>query len=1242
MDYLRITPILFGIFLTLIITGCGGGSEGNSSESGFQDNQPTLPINGKLKLEARYGGSLEVAEVTNKNFALIAHDSVYWNDIKNFILYDDTDGFSIGHPKFYKYDDRAYILSESQNCESGTIDLPKVDADNLKSSYTAKFNNCKIGPIISNGVMNLHVVKNVGGIPEKIAYEFAAAFSIQDIESDASYTLTGYMVQSVYDTLLEASFVFHQGGKVRAWVDEKFADSGESYNHIYLPDYGRVSLSESSAAPSFPDTISGDIDISFRKRFNNYLELGLWNTNGSLYGPSNPKFSYGQEPLEERVIYVPYEHFSLSSLSEDNGPHIPVIQVPNVVSPSELHTMEVTELRAADYDLSQLNWVITDEFGEILSEGEQRQHRYTFESPGEYTVTLNAIDSSGNIGTAAEQVYVTGKKRETLIIEADISVKSELKEGELFTAQLNIENLDNYTIKLTSGPKSMTLSPSGEIKWDGQLDDGYHFADTVYYSIEVIDEGENKSENVKGVVAIPTNTKVSSVFHYTGDYPTYNRSWPVGSDKAAQLLPSSDDYRDGIYWLTIQDDKLKVDSNLLSRNSEGPILDVSYSDDTQSMVYLYANENNLSAGTGGYKSFQSSADTNHIFEFATPRDYPAPRLVDLNGDDTLEVVNMIGNNRVEIFDATYVRSEHQLPRYLTFFTWQSWKACDLDGDGKKELAFFATNPTLKEVKLVLSSFKDNALTDFEVHQQGYYQWHGSIVNNTLFVDQDNNGVCEGLLTLGENETGEQYLSWYIYEEGSLIKKGQLNTNEFGSLYHDAFAIVDDSSGVGGILFQSDNGLTLVGYDQIKQGFIANAYSYVAGLEVIPNVNNSTIIGQSDIDGDGARELILKHVVSSEDAISSTLLNWQNSSSGKDTYLIAASLEDNKIKPKYISNLSTRYSRKSTAAGSRVVPLNDGSLMINVYEYTDIIDERNNFRKRHFSPGYGNSMVMRSDGSYYQEVGSEYILYDVDRVEQKRIPIPSSELSDGYVLSAHDGVELVRLSNRLGSQQRHFLINGHSSQIEVLEDVKHVSPHPEFNKNGLIYVYWQIPYWSQPTYNEAVTKIDNGYRFGQSGIYKVTKDNIELVESWQEKVFSIYQEDVLDVYWVNVDDDPEFELIHHVIETSKWGGVERDSSYAFVADQNGDNLKYIQTYRYNKDIVAEEVLSNGKCIDNACRNTMRIETFLFSNTWKLFGYDKVTGYTLWSRTISKNNKEGALAYFDKEKIYFWLNGLHIIK
>ncbi|MDK2594107.1 PKD domain-containing protein [Pseudoalteromonas obscura] len=1242
-------PITLGIFIALLMVGCGGGGDGGessaTSEFGFQDNLGTPSKDGKLKLEANYGGSLEVAKINTKNFAMVAHEAVYWNDIKNFILYDDARGFSIGHPKFFKYYNRDYMLPESQNCESGSIELPTIDADNLKSSYIVRINNCKIGPLISNGTLKMHVIKTIRGTPKKIASEFSPTFSVQDVESDATYTVTGYIVQSMEESLLEASFVFGQAGKTRAWVDEKFTASGETYNHIYLPDYGKVILSTTDNGRAYPALISGDAEISFKNSYNNYLILSLLNSGSSLYGPFDQEHvNSSYEPFTTGMLKIPFEHFSPSSLSEDTGPNVPAIQVPNVVSPNELHTMKVTELKATDYDLSQLKWTIADELGEVFSEGEQWQHEYTFESSGVYTVTLNATDSFGNTATASEQVYVTGAKRGLLSLEADISVNRDLTEGELFSAQLNVENLDKYIIKLTSGPKSMTLSASGGIAWDGQLDESYHFADTVHYSIEVIDEEQNKSITVLGEVAIPTNTKVSSVFHFTGDNPTDNRFWPVGADKAAQLLPFSDDYKNGIYWLTLQDGQLKVDTNLLSRSSKGSVLDVNFSNDTQSMVYLYANELGTSAE---YESFQSSGDVNHIFEVTTPSYRSAPRLIDLNGDGTLEVANMIDNNRIEIFDATYVRSEYQLPSDLTFFTGQSWKACDLDGDGNQELVFSATNPTLNEVKLVLSSYKDNALTDFEVHQQGYYQWNRGTVDNTLFIDQDNNGVCEGLLTLGENESGEQYLSWYGYEEGGLIKKEQLDTSEFGSLYHDAFAIADDSNGTSGILFQSDNGLTLVGYDQIKQGFIANTYNYVAGLEVTPNINNSTIIGQSDIDGDGARELILKHFVSSQDAISSTLLKHGYISNGSiDSYYIAASLTDNKIEPKYISNLSTRYPYTSTDdryhIGSRVIPLNDGGLMINVYGHTDIIDERSTLKNRHFPLGYGNDMVMRSDGSYYQKADSEYILYDVNRVEQKRISIPYSGYEGGYVLAAYDGLELVRQPEMMGSQRRHFLINEHAGQIKKLEYVKHVSPHPEFSKNGLIYVYLHSPHWTHSTDAEAVSKVDNGYRFSQSGVYKVTKDDIELVHSWQEKVFSIYQEDILDVYWANNDDDPEFELIHHVIKTSEYGSVEQYSSYAFVADQNGDNLKYFQTSRYIAQRIAEEVLSNGMCIDNACRDTIRMGTRYSSNKAELAGYDKVTGYKLWSRTFSMNETEGRLAYFDDKQIYIWANGLHVIK
>lgn len=726
---------------TCILSACGGG-DGDSapkSELGLQalSNNPNGDVPQK-KLQALYGGNEEPAQISPDNFMQITHDVLYWRDVTKFIVNTDSRYFSPTYPGFQQYQSRDYWLPDDQLCESGNATLPNFENESvLVPSYEVVYENCQIGPLVANGKATLHLIGPdvTSGHVEKLAIELLSGFSIHEQSAGQTYQVQGYAIENQYDRSESASMVFSQNGEQLAWVD--YTEGRESYSSVYLPQFGKLSI---APGLSIVDGQGGEIRINNKT---DEILIALTQPQGEYFFELNNRqrnyfYSGGKE--DARWISVANSDFNLPTLLADNGPTQVRFDAKNVVKLGEQVTLLPYFIDAPDYNLSKVSWQITAPGESEPVTSSQWEKEYTFEQSGEYLVTLIATDTHNNKAQFSETIYVIGGST-YLGAEVSIEVESDLTEKTPYRAKIGVAENGNYQFALVSGPAGMTVDEAGVVSWDGQQSAAFQFADTVHYSVKVTNTESQGSELVSGKIALThTPKQLESLYHLSGDTPAKALGWTnSGNANRSMLLSSEEAFGAGITSLTLQDETLVVESNLFQTPTKGKVLNVTYSDKAEELVYLYAHEYEYSR----LASFKISSDEAHVFNPENSLHRIAPYITDLDNDGELEIVNTYSVSGVELYNSSYERTVAELVHGMTGHTsYSKWQECDLDGDGTIELLQTVSNSN--SVQLNLVSYVDKQLKAVHgalISSESYY---GDAIAN--MVDLDGDGRCEGVIS----------------------------------------------------------------------------------------------------------------------------------------------------------------------------------------------------------------------------------------------------------------------------------------------------------------------------------------------------------------------------------------------------------------------------------------------------------------------------------------------------------------
>ncbi|WP_194868761.1 FG-GAP repeat domain-containing protein [Pseudoalteromonas sp. PPB1] len=1232
-----------GIMTTAcVLSACGGGGDSPKSAPKSELGLQTLSDNPsgdspQRKIQAVYDGKKEPVQIGTDNFMQITHDVLYWRDVAQFIVNTDSRNFTPRYPKFKQYHNGNYWLPDDQLCESGKATLPQFENETaLKPSYDVVYENCKVGPLIANGQATLHLIGPdvASGRVEKLAIELLSGFSIHEQSADQTYQVQGYSIESQYERSKSVSMVFSQDGKKLAWVD--YGEGAEHYDNVYLAKYGKVSHPLSSV---IVDEQGGEIHLQHREdeiwialtqpQEEYFFELNNWQRN----------YFYSGGKDDARWIAVANSDFNLTTLLADNGPTQVRFDAKNVVKQGEQVTLRPYFIDAPDYNLSKVTWHIKAPGVSEPVTDSQWEKEYTFEQSGEYLVTLIATDTHNNSAQFSETIYVTGGST-YLGAEVSIEVESDLTEQTPYRAKIGVAEKGTYQFALASGPAGMTVDEAGVVSWDGQQSATFQFADSVHYSVKVTNTESQGSELISGkIVLMHTPKQLESLYHLSGDTPAKALSWKnPGNANRSMLLSSEEASGAGITSLTLQDETLVVESNLFQTPTKGKVLNVTYSGNAEELVYLYAHEYDYSR----LVNFKVSTDEAHVFNPENSLHRIAPYITDLDNDGELEIVNTYSVRGVELYNSSYERSVAELVNGMTGYTsYSKWQECDLDGDGTAELLQTVSNSS--SVQLNLISYADKqfrAVNSALISNESYYR--DPIAN---MIDLDGDGRCEGIISY-VGTAGNASLGWHVYDGETLVLEH--TSDEYSEMFdyeHEPFAV-----NYSALIFKSHSTMRTLSYNPQELQFTTSPLTFSTGLDIQLNPAHSTLVGRADLDNDGTQEWVYKHVLSPLDALYSELGEHYGSDynfTAHDIVYVAANVKQGLVTPKYRS--------KAISIASVIGVLPDGSGATRVVterdEYSQVryyteIDTQGKITPQSREEIAGVQVVYRDDGSYYRfdSYDNTYALYDAgDKVMHTGVCtfyscFLDTDQSIRRVTGSHQGIDIVAEPG----EHNFLLIDTNAKQVHRYNEhsdigITHLVPHPDFNNNGLIFVKEKNPHRQTNLDDSEPNKFD----ILDSGVYRITRNGMELVHSWKDKVFSQHSDYTYAAVWMNTDADPELEIVHY-IQSEYHSSYDDTLEYSFSADSNGDNVTYHKYLSYlNIGSKSQQGIFEQACIEQSCRESV-IRLVESDEGTQLSASDRLTGLPIWSRNIASSNLQGQVLYYDKERIYFKANGLHVIR
>ena len=1216
-------------FATLF--GCGGGSDssdditankignesgqGHSKGAGFSLSQ----------IASKYTGKREKATFDVLNIANAAYDYLYWRDMAKFLVLSDTSNFKPSFPHFLKFQ---FELPENSTCETGSAEFPDFEAlTEYKESYPITYKNCKVGPIVANGEAVLRLFGNdvKNGDVKTLSLEFPDTFKLYETEKDKQYTLFGKISSDINSESNYLDMVILQDAEAIVWFNNFEVDNyGFHEGAIAINDYGLVNTSsvkessykhflfegENMLIVDYPSIDTSEKLIRFGFLPEYYTEEYFkFNDTHEYY------VEYSGRPTLSSFIVAPISDFQKEILTKDNGPSTATFELQNTIVSGGAVGLRPATLKAPDYGFTSFEWQIIDSTGSVVHSEEKASFSYNIEKAGEYLVKLITRDNHGNESEFSKSIVYVEHFSDKELWTDESGLISNLSEDSPFKLKINLHKPELFKIDLHEGPATLSFDGVDIFSWEGEeLNESYKFADKVSFSFGVTEIKTGARQIFTYLISLPEkHLERTDLYSPPENINKKNIVLRMEGESPSLILDS------GLYQLDYVDNELKSSKTALSKSVKNHFIfkDVAHVESNNTLSALLLGDEEL--------VISNSSSEPHIVPYYA--DIHSPRIVDLDQDGKTELVGF-NFDKVYLIDAQGEKIEYEYDLNGTVDV-SNWQECDLNGDGIKEV-LVSDNPSFnwKEQYLIHwdgMSIKMRSL--FARDDEGDFQHTRGAA---LMVDEDGNGICEGVLVHDFSTSVINSMLWLKFNGTDLTveHQGQVLSKVYQGLNT---AVPITYSNRQGLLFSSTEDEMPEDYyftyfDQQTKSFESRLLEIEASHNLYPSAGNTKILGQLDIDSDGVDEWVFQYNYSFRDPIfKNGEMASPNIYAGPDFKYISAQEENGKL---VLDNVSKTYPRVTQDSLLRMA---DGRIALD-YKYTPIIfNSEFEFENRYKAQSFIGYVLFKPDGNYY-DLSEDAINYYVNgELKLVNSDVPESFFSDIYT----DPV-FIASKNSLDIFHRgynsYLFIDSLTGEI-AFPNSQHggegvsVSPHPDFSENGRIFVMTGQSVDEEIETGFVVQRDVGSYSFPTSGIYELKGQSFKLVENLQS-LHDNYAGLIVDhVTWSNVDTDNLLELVVYLENRSNYL-----ISHVLTLEQDGTGTKFSKYFEktLSRDARRGQPLTELKCWDTECRQMLINE----GNT--IMAYDKVTGRLLWTR-----ENAGKLADFDAKdgELYLWHRGLH---
>jgi hypothetical protein len=1134
--------------VVLSLAACGGDSPSDNDNPKKSVTPPPTTIN------PSYKGTTEQAPIDLNSVKPIILDVIYALDTANILIFGSEKKNQLLRPendfKYITFNDGGECSSGNQNVDFGVFGEKITNGETVDivgETFKVTYEHCAIGNFVLSGTaelfvkgfnndnfeltsFNLYIDKTLELTIDGVSYQLQGTVysnSAKDFTLDILLSTTNDL-QSIYLNELAVTDLSTQ------------SDIGERLNYsgnIYFSKLGKVTIS-SNTDEKFYTFLGGN----GHKIIFNFSELNSRQDN-----------NLGYVNLELITNYYSYPNlrFYLRDLKEDLflvGSNLDDFHEPNIYQ----FTFPLgTQLNVAIENTIFINDFIKHEWQLIgVPTGVDKSIHYgptasyQLDHYGDYTLRNITTNSLGEQKTFYKSFNVPKPSN----ISATIQVNTlNWQLGNTFQAQVISESSPEFTTSLAFGPSGMTVTEEGDITWDGKFFD-FGSRSTLNFGV-YIETASGKSLVKHTLLAESkldkTQFKLAQLTYYTGLYPantnrlrskflyeknnTLSYAHAIGSAGFSQLDVSANN-------VDLSYTTYDGSSNALT------LFDVSYNVSNDAIDYLFLQNTYATTRLEPYQ-LQIETDLPWVLFNSNNLD----NYVEIIGNDTAENRSEIINNVNAQFVELNVNNETDIVYSNTNTPPDNkLKLADKNFVELSELQSSEITKIINQCKLsdnekILISYdnyvhvKNNDIAIFSLRSNR----SGNIGESRIFaLDNDNNNFCDTLLFFSNYSTEGQ--SNTLIEAFDITSSGpiKIDTMETERLYsfQQLKTIFDVSNSTHNIImFDTSNASHYLSPDEPVNAFtvslstdkkiIRNSLVYGAGLDINLSPNKSHIINLVDTNNDGIDEVIINHSLSTNEKLIEQYTQFYTENNTFEVHVIAT-LNDGILEPTFVSKLFIQ--------NDRTVSINDtGDVVVgNGFQPFVVTPTKNVTTPHNFEQFTGNKTYVNNDGSRYQITNSGLEKYSSNNQKLWTNPSlfnDSNQYSSIKVLGKHQDTILVNYDFK-----DLYFINDLTGELVLQPNyVQNYSISPDFNETGLLYL-------------DVIPIHGSTGPIQDDGVYR-TNDltGVELVHHWNFP--SQYRISRINVSWINIDDDDDFELLFRLDNRD-------DNNLVLTADYNGNNQK----------------------------------------------------------------------------------------
>jgi hypothetical protein len=1158
------------LFLIFSVYGCGGSSSQNSTTPiGEQSN--TTPVITKDIIVQAYSGKRSAAVVDEFNIKSIGNELLYWKDFLRFLVNGTDNPHSLEHP-----DNIALGLSTQSNktCQSGTVDEPILDdVSKLKPLYVITYSNCRIGNLIANGEVTFKVEGSdiTAGKIDYFAIEMDDSFSLFDTELNKTYIILGLLTQAFDSPVFNVQVEISSEKVSQLLIVDGLIDSFSRIHsgRMYIAEYGYFDLNGT-------DIYQGENWISItEERVNNHIDPVTYYVD-LKYEPIDGVERYGISkgkiiPWFVNQIQIDYENFSTLNFELDLGSTKAEFLGENLIYEGDSIDLAVFDSQSPDFNFVTVFWQIQDNDQVVIFESDEITQEYLFTQAGKYNLILFVTDSYGNESQYSEKIHVL-LKDQSLVLESDISVISELTSQSEYQAQINITGEStNYSMSIAYGPAGLSVE-NGLVSWDG-LSSNHFLASQINYGIKVTDDDSGKVIIIEASIDIaPDNITVERYNQLRGsEVSNWDKNQIKALDPNNSLFVLS--FSDSALYRTVKlvDGLLKIDEQKLPLPQGYSLSDIQYSDELQGFDFL------IREGMGNINEpFYRFSELDKGIGISTTsgaRNY----LLSLKGNDELEFFEAV-SNQISI--------------------------CDFFPGGKREIITTTGD----------SNFENGTLHFWEEGIKKQLTLPSGQVSYKAFefIDSDNDEVCDYIIGYSNYYADNEYhvaIEQFQWRNNALEKSAP---DLLLKSYYQASSrwpqITHPESGKNGILFIDidDNELKQWAYIGVNNlgDFTSSEITANANLGIQLSPNQSIIIANVDLDNDNINEWVFYHKITENDPMFKQI-GYHNERDSNSYILVAAKLEANTLTPIYVSGVSVENISINTT--SILTTFSNGDVVLGNGKRPFVMEADTRFKK-----GFGDRKLLENqtyyvfeDGGYYQIQGSFLSFVDLDGNALWKLDISEHIINDNEMkITVHDtyndGVDFITLNDHW------FVINREEGVFlgEYGDNLDSFSLHPNFSENGLVFLHPENHHFIEHTHGQYGNNLSPDI----SGVYMVDDKSFSLKFNWRENVFSKVSIRIESINWLDVNNDGEMQIVAYFTKQPNDTGDEGINYYYYFSDVEGGEITIVNMLIKGED--AESIFNsarrnNNRCYEQSCRIVLKTD-----REGAMLAIDKLTGKELW--------------------------------